>query len=111
MGVSQQLFEESTVDVAAAGTYDFSLRIRPDEGSIELQSGVSQFGRNRDDWGHWFGCDNSHPMFQFILDEQISYPEEEPWIRQKFEEELARRGLTSDIPEEAYRRIGKEKGK
>ena len=31
------------------------------------------------------------------------YAEEEPWIRQKFEEELAKRGLTSDIPEDAYR--------
>lgn len=38
-----------------------------------------------------------------IEDLQISYPEEEPWIRQKFEEELAKRGLTSDVPPEAYR--------
>lgn len=38
-----------------------------------------------------------------IEDQQIFYPDEEPWIRQRFEEELARRGLTSDIPEDAYR--------
>ena len=38
-----------------------------------------------------------------IEERQIFYPDEEPWIRQKFEEELARRGLVTDIPEEAYR--------
>jgi gentisate 1,2-dioxygenase len=36
-------------------------------------------------------------------DQQIWYPEEDPAVRQKFEAELASRGLTSDIPEEAYR--------
>ncbi len=36
-------------------------------------------------------------------EQQIAYPDEEPWIRERFEEELARRGLTSDIPDEAYR--------
>lgn len=35
--------------------------------------------------------------------DQIEYPNEEPWIRQKFEEELAKRGITSLMPEEAYR--------
>ena len=34
--------------------------------------------------------------------DQIEYPNEEPWIRQKFEEELAKRGTTSLMPEEAY---------
>jgi len=33
----------------------------------------------------------------------IQYPDEEPWIRAKFEEELAKRGLTSQMPEIAYR--------
>lgn len=35
--------------------------------------------------------------------DQIEYPDEEPWIRAKFEEELAKRSLTSLMPEEAYR--------
>jgi quercetin dioxygenase-like cupin family protein len=35
--------------------------------------------------------------------DQIEYPDEEPWIRQKFEEELAKRGTTPLMPEEAYR--------
>ncbi len=33
----------------------------------------------------------------------IQYPDEEPWIRQKFEEELAKRGHKSLMPEQAYR--------
>jgi hypothetical protein len=35
--------------------------------------------------------------------DQIEYPAEDPWIRQTFESELAKRGLTSLMPEEAYR--------
>jgi hypothetical protein len=35
--------------------------------------------------------------------DQIEYPNEEPWIRQKFEAELAKRGIRSLMPEEAYR--------
>ena len=43
------------------------LRIRPDDGRIDPQSGQTQFGRNRDDWGNWFGCNNSHPMWHYAL--------------------------------------------
>jgi len=43
------------------------LRIRPDEGLIELESGVTQFGRNPDDWGNWFGCDNSTLLWHYPL--------------------------------------------
>lgn len=35
--------------------------------------------------------------------DQIEYPDEEPWIRARFEQELAGRGLQSEMPEEAYR--------
>jgi len=34
---------------------------------------------------------------------QIEYPDEDPWIRQTFEKELARRGLTSLMDEKAYK--------
>ncbi|HJT33963.1 MAG TPA: PVC-type heme-binding CxxCH protein, partial [Pirellulales bacterium] len=44
-------------------------RIRPDEGSIEPQTGQSQFQRERDDWGNWFGNNNSNPMYHFVLDD------------------------------------------
>ncbi len=34
--------------------------------------------------------------------DQIEYPNEEPWIREMFAEELSKRGLKSLMPEEAY---------
>ena len=34
---------------------------------------------------------------------QIEYPDEDPWVREKFEGELAKRGLQSIMPEEAYK--------
>ncbi|MBN00839.1 MAG: dehydrogenase [Planctomycetaceae bacterium] len=43
------------------------LRIRPDSGDIDLQTGFSQFGRRRDDWGNWFGCSNSLPLRHYVL--------------------------------------------
>ncbi len=44
-------------------------RIRPDEGLIDPQTGQTQFGRNRDDWGNWFGGNNSNPMWHFALED------------------------------------------
>ncbi|MGH7771183.1 MAG: cupin domain-containing protein, partial [Candidatus Binatia bacterium] len=52
-----------------------------------------------------------HPPMQFhghaekIEDrakDQIEYPDEDPFIRKKFEEELAKRGVKSLMPSEAY---------
>ncbi|MBI3062551.1 MAG: cupin domain-containing protein [Deltaproteobacteria bacterium] len=34
--------------------------------------------------------------------DQIEYPDEDPWIRRKFEDELGKRALKSLMPEEAY---------
>jgi putative membrane-bound dehydrogenase-like protein len=45
-------------------------RIRPDEGRIDAQTGQTQYGRCRDDWGNWFGCNNSDPMYHFVLADQ-----------------------------------------
>ncbi|MCA9081910.1 MAG: hypothetical protein KDA58_15220, partial [Planctomycetaceae bacterium] len=45
------------------------LRFRPETGEIETQAGQTQFGRNRDDWGNWFGCNNPNPIFHYALDE------------------------------------------
>ena len=45
------------------------MRIRPDQGLLDPQSGQAQFGRNRDDWGNWFGCNNSNPMWQYVLED------------------------------------------
>ncbi len=45
------------------------VRIRPDTGELEAIAGQSQFGRNRDDWGNWFGNNNSRPMWHYLLDD------------------------------------------
>lgn len=45
------------------------LRIRPDTGEMEAQSGNTQFGRECDDWGNWFGGNNSEPMWHYTLDD------------------------------------------
>ncbi|MFT5528191.1 MAG: putative membrane-bound dehydrogenase-like protein, partial [Pirellulaceae bacterium] len=49
----------------ALGSRDF--RIRPDAGLLDPQSGPSQYGRNRDDWGNWFGVQNSNPLWHYVL--------------------------------------------
>jgi putative membrane-bound dehydrogenase-like protein len=50
------------------GSRDF--RFRPDTGEIEPESGPSQFGRNRDDWGHWFGTQNSKALWHYVFDDR-----------------------------------------
>lgn len=47
------------------GSRDF--RFKPDTGELDPQSGPSQFGRARDDWGHWFGVQNSFPLWHYVL--------------------------------------------
>jgi putative membrane-bound dehydrogenase-like protein len=46
------------------------LRISPDDGRIDAQSGHTQYGRERDDWGNWFGGNNSRPMWHYALDDR-----------------------------------------
>jgi putative membrane-bound dehydrogenase-like protein len=50
------------------GARDF--RFRPDTGELEPQSGPTQFGRNRDNWGHWFGTQNVNALWHYVLPEQ-----------------------------------------
>jgi putative membrane-bound dehydrogenase-like protein len=45
------------------------LRIWPDTGHMQSISGQTQFGRERDDWGNWFGNNNSRPLFHYVLDD------------------------------------------
>ncbi|MDA0347138.1 MAG: c-type cytochrome [Verrucomicrobia bacterium] len=49
----------------ALGSRDF--RFNPETGELDPQSGPSQFGRNRDDWGNWFGEMNSYPLWHYVL--------------------------------------------
>jgi len=45
------------------------LRIRPDNGRLQAISGNTQYGIDRDDWGNWFGGNNSHPVWHYVLDD------------------------------------------
>jgi putative membrane-bound dehydrogenase-like protein len=54
----------ATVDIRG---HDF--RLRPDTGEFEVVTGQSQYGRCHDDWGTWFGGNNSNPAWQFALDD------------------------------------------
>jgi putative membrane-bound dehydrogenase-like protein len=47
------------------GNRDF--RIKPDTGEIEPATGRTQHGRVRNDWGDWFGCDNSNLGYHYPL--------------------------------------------
>jgi putative membrane-bound dehydrogenase-like protein len=64
-GVGNALRSTRTGESVTIGSRDF--RFRPDTGALEPQSGPSQFGRNRDDWGHWFGTQNSRPLWHYVL--------------------------------------------
>ncbi len=45
-------------------------RFRPDTGEFEAESGQTQFGRHRDDWGHWFGNNNPNWGWHYVLANQ-----------------------------------------
>jgi putative membrane-bound dehydrogenase-like protein len=51
--------------VLQLGNRDF--RINPNTGAIEPATGRTQQGRVRDDWGNWFGCDNSNLCRHYVL--------------------------------------------
>lgn len=48
--------------------HDF--RFRPLDGAMETVAGLTQQGRVRDDFGRWFGCDNSTPLIFFPFEER-----------------------------------------
>ncbi len=66
-GKIKSLLTGTEVDL---GGRDF--RIKPDTGEIEPVAGLSQQSRVRDDWGNWFGCDNSTLLWHFPLAERYA---------------------------------------
>ncbi|WP_165227682.1 PVC-type heme-binding CxxCH protein [Aquisphaera insulae] len=44
-------------------------RFRPDTGEFETDSGQTQYGRHRDDWGNWFGNSNQVWAWHYVLSE------------------------------------------
>ncbi len=61
-GKVTSLLTDETLDISGR-----DLRIKPATGQLDAQSGQTQFGRCRDDWGNWFGGYNSNPMWQYML--------------------------------------------
>jgi len=51
----------------AIGSHDF--RFNPDTGEVWIETGPSQFGRNRDPFGHWFGTQNANPLWHWVIPE------------------------------------------
>lgn len=43
------------------------LAIEPDSGALEAQSGQTQFGTCTNDWGDWFGGNNSVAIWHYVL--------------------------------------------
>lgn len=62
----------SILSTATGKTVDIrgrDFRLNPDTGAFEPATGLSQQGRVRDDWGHWFGTDNSTFAWHYPLPE------------------------------------------
>jgi putative membrane-bound dehydrogenase-like protein len=53
-------------------------RLKPDTGEFEPVTGQTQFGRCRDDWGNWFGNNNSNPLYHYVLDDH--YLKRNPYL-------------------------------
>ncbi|HZV33865.1 MAG TPA: neutral/alkaline non-lysosomal ceramidase N-terminal domain-containing protein, partial [Verrucomicrobiae bacterium] len=72
-GVIHGMANASEVDIRGR---DF--RMKPDTGEFEPVAGITQQGRGRDDWGNWFGCDNSNPLWDYPLPDR--YVRRNPYI-------------------------------
>ncbi len=63
------LFEHSG-NAANVNIRNRDFRFRPKDGLLERVSGITQQGRVRDDWGNWFGCDNSRLLLHYPWDDR-----------------------------------------
>lgn len=45
-------------------------RFRPESGEFETESGGTQYGRHRDDWGNWFGNNNPTWLWHYTIEER-----------------------------------------
>ena len=71
-GLSSRDIAKSVKTGATVNTAGNDIRIRPDEGLIETETGMSQYGRRMDNWGNWFGVHNSYPVRSFIIPERYA---------------------------------------
>ena len=71
-----QINSTKTGTTLALGQRDF--RFNPDTGVIEPAAGATQQGRVRNDWGDWFGCNNSALLLHYPL--ASHYLDRNPWL-------------------------------
>ena len=71
-----QITSTRTGTTLALGQRDF--RFHPDTGVIEPAAGATQQGRVRNDWGDWFGCNNSALLLHYPL--ASHYLDRNPWL-------------------------------
>ncbi len=55
---------------AATNISGRDFRFRPDTGEFEAESGGTQFGRHRDDWGNWFGNNNPTWLWHYTIEDR-----------------------------------------
>lgn len=60
---------DGTGEAILLGARDF--RFNPDTLAFETATGNSQYGRARDDWDNWFGCDSSNLLKFYALPEHL----------------------------------------
>ncbi len=58
----------STVTGTTVNASGHDVKIWPDDGRLAAVSGRTQYIRSRNDWGQWFGNDNSRPMYHFPIE-------------------------------------------
>ena len=69
-GSGNSIRSTKTGDVIVIGSRDF--RFHPDSGWLDPQSGPSQYGRVRNDFGDWFGVQNSWPLWHYVLQDHYT---------------------------------------
>jgi len=67
--IHSRLKEDSSSTGEAVGINGRDFRFRPGDGSFESEAGETQFGRHRDDWGNWFGNNNSVWLWHYLFPE------------------------------------------
>jgi putative membrane-bound dehydrogenase-like protein len=66
-GDIKNLSQPSTLNSQPLNIRGRDFRFLPDTGEFEATSGLTQQGRARDDFGNWFGCNNSQFAFHYPL--------------------------------------------
>ncbi|MCO8121259.1 neutral/alkaline non-lysosomal ceramidase N-terminal domain-containing protein [Stieleria sp. TO1_6] len=70
LAAGDNLGELTSITGESVDASGHDVQIWPDTGHIATTNGRTQFVRSRNDWGQWFGNDNSNPMFHFPIDDR-----------------------------------------